>query len=440
MTSVDSMRFVCGGCGYRARIPTTYQNKVILCPGCQQMQIADGNAEGSAPTGDTVRYNRVATAHGTDRFSKPDDAGRLTFTCSSCAFSAKLAAIYAGKAISCPKCQSPQLIPPIEPAGGAPMGKTQPPRVESPAADVKEDELTFDLSPSATKPESAAMPIQPSKSTKPPAPSSVPEADELTFDDAPVASAPSAPSAPKPPMPRVAASKSSTSPAHNQPADEQRPGTGQIKRRGSRMPLPNVEPDLDEVEAEVPMVEKKPLPPWVEQAKQPKIMIMAGSAVVLLVLMVVLISGWMSATDLATEQRALAASNKSETEREIKARKEVEWKLSETETALTKAKQAEIDAKAALVAAEMKALELAEKFKQVDSERQGEYDKRKKAEASYDEVFAKIKSFEATREEDYRIRNDLRKKYDEESRLRREMKIQFDDTKIQLEEALKRRK
>jgi uncharacterized paraquat-inducible protein A len=135
MNSADSMRFICVGCGFRARIPTTYQGKVILCPGCQEMQIADGNAEDSKATGDTVRFNRVDTAHGTARFSKPDGEGRLAFTCSSCAFSAKLAATYAGKAISCPKCQAPQLIPPIEQAGGPPEGKMLPPQAASPAAE-----------------------------------------------------------------------------------------------------------------------------------------------------------------------------------------------------------------------------------------------------------------------------------------------------------------
>ena len=439
MTSVDSIRFICGGCGYRARIPSSYQGKVILCPGCQQMRIADENAEGSTPTGDTVRYNRVATAHGTDRFSKPDDAGRLTFACSSCAFSAKLAVTYAGKAISCPKCQSPQLIPPIEPAGGAPLGKNQPPQVESPAADTKEDDLTFDLSPSVTKSEPAAMPVQPSKPIKPLVPSSAPLDDDLTFDDVP-AVAETIPKPSKPPMSSVAAPKMSAPPANNQPTNEKRPGTGQVKRRVNRMPLPSAEPDIDEVEDEGPVIEKKPLPAWVEQAKQPKIMIMAGSALVLLVVMIVLISGWMSANDLAAEQRVLAESNKSEADREATARKSIEWKFSENEAALTKAKQAEVAAKAALAASEATMLEVAEKLKKAEADRQDEYDKRKKAEASYDEVFAKIKSLEAAREEDYRIRTDLRKKYDEELRLRKEMKTQFDDTKKLLDESTKGRK
>jgi hypothetical protein len=318
------------------------------------------------------------------------------------------------------------------------MGKTPPPRVESPAADVKEDDLTLDLSPSVTKSESAAMPIQPSKSIKPSVPSPMDLDDDLTFDDVPAAA--SAPKPPKPPMSSVTAPKSSASPANSQSTDEKRPGTGQVKRRVNRMPLPSAEPDIDEVEEEGPVIEKKPLPAWVEQAKQPKIMIMAGSALVLLITMIILITGWMSANDNAAEQRELAESNKAETEREIKTRKDLEWKLSENETALTKAKQAEVAAKAALAASEVNMLEVAEKLKKAETERQDEYEKRKKAEASYDEVFGKIKSLEAAREEDYRIRNDLRKKYDEEARLRKEMKIQFDDTKKLLEESLKGRK
>ena len=79
MSTAETMRFICGGCGYRARIPSSYTGKVILCPGCQQMQIA--TADGGEATGDTVRVNKVATAQGgTGRFSVPDGEGRLRFT------------------------------------------------------------------------------------------------------------------------------------------------------------------------------------------------------------------------------------------------------------------------------------------------------------------------------------------------------------------------
>jgi DNA-directed RNA polymerase subunit RPC12/RpoP len=118
MSTVESMRFICGGCGYRARIPVSYTGKVILCPGCQQMQVA--HADGGEATGDTVRVSKLTTAPGTGRFSVPDAEGRLRFTCTGCGYSAKLASTYAGKAISCPQCKSPQLIPPLQsPEGGA---------------------------------------------------------------------------------------------------------------------------------------------------------------------------------------------------------------------------------------------------------------------------------------------------------------------------------
>ena len=111
MSTVESMRFICAGCGYRARIPSSYNGKVILCPGCKQMQIASYDA--GVATGDTVRIDKISTAQG-NVVSIPDADGRLRFTCGSCGYSAKLASTYAGKAIACPECKSPQLIPPLQ--------------------------------------------------------------------------------------------------------------------------------------------------------------------------------------------------------------------------------------------------------------------------------------------------------------------------------------
>jgi hypothetical protein len=108
MSTTDSMRFVCAACNFRARIPASYHGKVILCPGCQQMQVAHPDAGDT--TGDTVRYVRVSTAQ-TDRVNKTDSAGRINFTCTSCFFQAKLAPNYAGKAIACPQCKAAQVIP-----------------------------------------------------------------------------------------------------------------------------------------------------------------------------------------------------------------------------------------------------------------------------------------------------------------------------------------
>jgi flagellar basal body-associated protein FliL len=264
-----------------------------------------------------------------------------------------------------------------------------------------------------------------------------PALDELTFEDAPVALKLSS-------APQLGAQNPSAGQQASQPAsDEKRPETGSVKRRVNRMPFPSAVPKSQDVSVEEPeeqKVPKKPLPPWVEQIKQPKIMVMIGGAVVLLVLMICLTSAWMSASQLATEQRERATSNKTDAEREAKARKEVEWKLSESETALAKAKKAESDAKAALAAAQLLATETNEKLKKAETDRQEEYDKRKSAEAKYDDLFTKNKATEAAREEDYRVRNDMRKKYDEESRLRKELNIQYDETKAKLEETLKNRR
>ncbi len=388
MTSTDSIRFICGGCGYRARIPSNYQDKVILCPGCQQMQIA--TADGSDPTGDTVRYNRVSTAQGTDRFSKPDDSGRLIFTCNSCSFQAKLAATYAGKAISCPKCNSPQLIPPLEPAGGPPAGKNQPPLAESPAAGARNnDDLSF-----ADDSHSAAKQAVSNASTL----SADPEDEQLSFDEPPKAQAP---------KPR--------------PSDKP---SGVVKRRSSRMAMPTMPPPEEDMEEEPPKP-AKPLPVWAEKAKQPKALALGGGGLALLIIVIVLITGWSSASSLAEKNGQLAKDNQDKAETENKARKDAEWKLSESENNLAKSKKSEEEAKAALAASELRAKELNEKIKSLEDEKQDEYTKRKKAEADHDAIFAKLKSLEAAREEDYRISTDLRKKYEEELKLRKELSAQL---------------
>ncbi len=153
-TATENIRFICNSCGFRARIPGTYKGKVILCPGCQAMKIVA--PDGSDPTGSTVAVRRVETATvpaGT--YSTPDASGKIRFTCTTCGYLAKLGANYAGKAIACPSCQSPQLIPPLAPAA-----------VAAPKAEI---ELALDLSaPSAPEAEPAAPapPARPAPATK----------------------------------------------------------------------------------------------------------------------------------------------------------------------------------------------------------------------------------------------------------------------------------
>jgi hypothetical protein len=122
MTSSDTIRFICPGCGYRARIPGSFSGKVILCPGCQKMQIA--SPDGGVATGETVSVSKVATVPdaAAGQVSVADAQGKIRFTCAKCGFHAKLASSYAGKAIACPGCQAPQLIPPLGEARVAAVG------------------------------------------------------------------------------------------------------------------------------------------------------------------------------------------------------------------------------------------------------------------------------------------------------------------------------
>lgn len=134
--AADSLLFVCTACAYRARIPTTYAGRTILCPKCSASQAAPAaNAPQPPSTGGTVRIERVATttpAFGTpalpDQLAfadsglsaperpKPTSASleiseKILFTCASCGMRARLPAKYAGNTIKCPKCTKPGTVP-----------------------------------------------------------------------------------------------------------------------------------------------------------------------------------------------------------------------------------------------------------------------------------------------------------------------------------------
>lgn len=448
MSSVDTMRFICGGCGYRARIPTSYTGKVILCPGCQQMQIA--NADGGEATGDTVRVNKVATAQGTGKYSVPDAEGRLRFTCGGCAYTAKLASTYAGKAISCPQCKSPQLIPPLQGPEDA-GGKAQAPSSAlEPAGGPADDGLTFDDEPAAkatapTKPANAAASVN--SAEKDPA-------DEISFDLEPAESTPAARSVPgsgdnDATKPTAAAANASLKagplkPAPPKPAmtkpptdakPSTKPGSGGVVRRGSRAPLPTGPASADEDETDdendQPAKPAKPLPPWAQnltaRLKEPRVMALVGGCAAALILQIVLINGWVGASSEASEFRQRAESNETRANELDKKQADTEFTLSKTTEDLNRTKKSDSEAKAALAAAETRLSEMGEALKKAEADKADEYARRKKAEADQDEMFTKLKAIEKKRDEEYRISTELRRKFEEETKLRKDLKQRLEE-------------
>lgn len=426
MSTVESMRFICGGCGYRARIPSSYTGKVILCPGCQQAQIAA--ADGGDATGDTVRVSKVATAPGTGRFSVPDADGRLRFTCSGCGYGAKLAATYAGKAISCPQCKSAQVIPPLQgPEGGA--GKAQPsPALEAATAPTADDGLTFDDEPA--KP-AAATPSTPAAPRKPAA-AAVSDDDGLTFGDEPAARAtPSGDNdATKPTAVASAKASASASAAKAPVKPSTKPGSGGVVRRGSRSPQPPPEPEVDEDEQDdEPAKPSKPLPPWAQKLKEPRMMALIGGGVAVLILQIVLISGWVGASNQAEENRTRAEASETRATTLEKQKADVEFTLSKTNEEVKRLKQTESEAKAALAAAETRVTDLGEQLKKAEADKADEYARRKKAETDHDDMFKKLKDAEKKRDEQYRITTEFRSKYEEEAKLRKGLQTRLDEAK-----------
>jgi hypothetical protein len=447
MSSVDTMRFICGGCGYRARIPTSYTGKVILCPGCQQMQIA--NADGGEATGDTVRVNKVTTAQGTGKYSVPDADGRLRFVCGGCGYSAKLASTYAGKAISCPQCKSPQLIPPLQGSEEA-GGKAQAPSSAlEPAGGPADDGLTFDDEPAA--PTKAAAPA--SKATASAESAVQDPADEISFDLEPAEPAPAprsasggsdndatkptaAANAPQKPAPaKPAPLKPAPAKAAAGANPSTKPGSGSVVRRGSRMPLPAAPASTDEDGADEENDEsakpKKQLPPWAQnlttRLKEPKMMAIVGGCAAALILQIVLINGWVGASNDAADFRKRAEANETRAKDLDKKQADTEFTLSKTTEDLNRIKKSESEAKAALAAAEARMIEMSEAFKKAEADKADEYARRKKAEAEQDEMFTKLKAIEKKRDEEYRISTELRSKYEEETKLRKALKQRLDE-------------
>jgi hypothetical protein len=418
MSTAESMRFICAGCGYRARIPSSYDGKVILCPGCKQMQIASSDA--GAATGDTVRIEKVSTAQG-NAVSIPDSEGRLRFTCGGCGYSAKLASTYAGKAIACPECKSPQLIPPLQgPEGG--VGETLPPPAPTPAAVTKaEDELAFDDEPTAAPAKAVQKPTHTVEHDP---------LDDISFDQEPMGQAakPSAIGIADNDVKKPGAMVKSPTPSgrvdtSTQPSTS-KPGSGKIVRRGNRMPLATTADSLNEDANQIdeqPLKPPKPLPPWVQKIKQPHVMAIIGGSFVLLIILIVLISAWSNASADAKELKERAEIAEKLTATLKKDKSDMEIQLSEKQSELKALKASNDKAKAALVTAETSLVELGEKAKQAETQKTEAIALQKTAESKFNDLFANQKKLEKLRDDDYQRNNDLRKKYEEELKLRKDL-------------------
>jgi hypothetical protein len=413
MAAADTIRFICPGCGYRARIPASFTGKVILCPGCQQVQIA--SSDHGEPSGDTVSVSRVATASAkelTAQVSVPDASGKIRFTCAKCGFHAKLASSYAGKAIACPGCQAPQLIPPL---GSAPVAAT--------AAAAAAATATAADRPSTTP--TVAAPVlsdEPGISFDEPMASELAPAERPASQAAPAAPAPR--SAPKPAAP----SRPST------PSPPSSRSLGVVRRGVREAPPGRGDPgeteEGDEPEAapaKAPSAAGTALAPLIGRLKEPKVLGLAIACLVALILEICLIVSWRGAVAEADKYRASSKQAEDQLKDAKSALSHAEYDRDELTSKLKAANDQLKKAQDDLGMAQKAAQDAGEKYKAAEAERQKEYDERKQAVAQYDDAFAKLKKSELAREEDYKRRLEAEKARDEEARLRKELKGKLDE-------------
>ena len=70
----DKFLFQCEECGYRARLPTKYEDQHIQCPGCKATILAVRAPDGP-PTGDTVTVTRVEPSNGASPMGEAHQSG-----------------------------------------------------------------------------------------------------------------------------------------------------------------------------------------------------------------------------------------------------------------------------------------------------------------------------------------------------------------------------
>jgi hypothetical protein len=163
MDTSGKILFVCPSCGYRAKIPPNYLGMSIRCPGCNSAQtVVKPSDKASESTGKTVTITKVAAtplpftmdeakqptapavAKAVTRTPLPGSldavappsvpanqalpsgggGATVTFTCTACAYRARIPASYAGRNILCPKCNAAQVAPAVGANTGPSTGTT----------------------------------------------------------------------------------------------------------------------------------------------------------------------------------------------------------------------------------------------------------------------------------------------------------------------------
>ncbi len=215
-TPAADPRFICVGCGYRARIPSQYMGLAVTCPKCDTVQIATPEEQESASTGDTVAISKIDTAKEGAKIANPQVAvtseptiagpspkpappaapgDKVRFTCSSCGFKARIPASYAGENIHCPSCNAVQLVLRSGQLSPNATGNTQVLQVVQTAADGA---ASPDAIATPTNTPSRGVPIISDTIPPPPPPPPPPPAVAATAKPLPPKSTPAKPAATPP--------------------------------------------------------------------------------------------------------------------------------------------------------------------------------------------------------------------------------------------------
>ena len=432
MAQADTVRFICSSCGYRARIPAGFSGKVILCPGCQKMQIA--SPDDGAATGGTVSVSKVTTASegSTGQVSVVDAQGKIRFTCAKCGFQAKLASSYAGKAISCPKCQAPQLIPPVGEAhlaaGDAALPAEAPAAAPSrPSAVVKApSELAEE--PGITVEETTPFEARDQEAgAAAPAPAAPPAAST----DAPAAGAPSSPSVPAVKPKRSSAPKAPAGPPKGVVRRGGRAGAA-LAAEEEASAIAEEEAALDaEEEAQAKSKELpaflKPYESQIERLRQPKVLVIAGVCLLALVLEISLVVAWRSAAGALAELRPKFDKAVKDLETSTDKLTHAQFDLSVQSSKVKESADKVQLIQGSLAESQKETEDEKAKAKQAESDHQKEYDLRKAVENKLDATLDKLSKAVQARDEDYKKRVEAEKARDEESRLRKELKDNLDE-------------
>lgn len=186
---MEKIRFECGACGYRARIPGKYAGKPIHCPQCKEVQQVNPDTDLESATGRTVVISKVSQAEVREARLAVTNIG-VAFTCAVCGYASKISPSCAGDAIYCPSCRSPQKVewgdpdeeeaeaPAPEPEAEAPSSEPAPPVAPASATAFSMD-IASERSPAAVP----VLPIAPISLDDEPAPAAKAEEPEEPSSD-----------------------------------------------------------------------------------------------------------------------------------------------------------------------------------------------------------------------------------------------------------------